>query len=666
MRRRPTISSRLEPLEGRTLPSAGGGVWPINIDNPATTLLVRFADGGSPAARGLLNEFQAVVVRSYPDGPEQIALGQGIDPIAALRTLRANPEVVYAQSDGAIRVAKVPNDPRFAQQWALSNPIGPDIAATRAWNVATGTSSTIVAVVDTGVDIAHADLAANIWTNPNPNQGGYVGDLHGWNFINGTPDVTDTNGHGTHIAGIIAAAGNNGIGVSGVDWNARIMPLKTIDGAGNGTVDAAVAAVYYAVAHGARVINASWDGPDYDPALNNAIAYANSQGVVFVAAAGNEAANNDIVPAYPADYAQPNLISVAAVDQSGNLASFSNYGAATVGLAAPGVNILSTVPGGYAYYSGTSMAAPFVSGAAALLVGLHPNWSAPQVVQRILSTTTPLPSLAGKTISGGILNVAAALGVSSDGSTYSPPPPPNLTSSAAAASSTAPAPPSGIVPLAAGATGDDVVADLLASDEFWNQNGGNAQGFVNGVYQALLGRSPDPAGAAYWNALLLNGSTRLAIVQAIQAGPEAKWTKIAREFQTDLNRPGSLAYLKTDPGVQALAGLLAQGYRDDDVRALILSSPEFAGRFAYDPGLIVSAWYQDLLGRGASPAEVAGWVSALQSGGVSMLQAVSAIQASPEARATKVALWFQQDLGRRSSLAALKTDPGVVAFSQLL
>ena len=666
MRRRLTIASRLEPLEERILLSVGGGVWPLNVDNPATTLLVRFVDDASPTTQRLINEYQAVVVHSYPNGPEQIALGQGIDPNAALISLQANSDVVYAQRDGTTHIAAIPNDPRFGQQWALSNPIGPDIGATKAWNVTTGNPSTIVAVIDTGVDINHPDLAANVWTNPAPNQGGYVGDIHGWNFMNGTPNVLDSNGHGSHVAGIIAAAGNNGVGVSGVDWNAQIMPLKTIDGAGNGTVDAAVAAVYYAVQHGARVINASWDGPDYDPALNNAIAYANTQGVVFVAAAGNETANNDTTPTYPASYAEPNLISVAAVDQSGNLADFSNYGPTTVGLAAPGVNILSTVPSGYAFYSGTSMAAPFVSGAAALLVGLHPTWTAPQLVQRILSTVTPLPSLQGKTISGGMLNIAAAIGVSQSGTTYSPPPPPNVTQISTAPAANSPVAPSGIVPLGAGSTDNDVVATLLASDEFWNANGGTSQGFVQGVYQTLLGRSAEPAGLAYWSSLLPNGDSRISVVQAIQASPEALWTKVAREFQTDLNRGGSLAAGKLDPGVQSLAGLLSQGYRDDDVRAFILSSPEFAARFGDDPSSIVSAWYQDLLGRGAAPAEISGWVAAMESGGISMLQAVEAIQASPEARETKVALWYQQDLGRQSSLATLKVDPGVVAFSQLL
>ena len=552
MRRRYTIASRLEPLEARILLS--GGDWPLNDQNPATTLLVRFVDDASPTTEKLLNQYRATVVHSYPDGPDQIALGEGIDPQAALKALQANPDVVYAQSDGTTHVAAIPNDPKFSQQWALSNPIGPDIGATQAWNVTTGNPATIVAVIDTGVDLNHPDLASKIWTNPDPNQGGYIGDIHGWNFLNGTPNVMDTNGHGSHVAGIIAAASNNGVGVSGVDWNAQIMPLKTIDGSGDGTVDAAVAAVYYAVQHGARVINASWDGPDYDPALNNAIAYADSQGVVFVAAAGNESADNDLTPTYPASYPEPNLISVAAVDQSGNLANFSNYGPTTVGLAAPGVNILSTVPGGYAFYSGTSMAAPFVSGAVALLVGLHPTWTAPQLVQRILSTVTPLPSLQGVTISGGMLNVAAAIGVSPGGTTYTPPPPPSVSSIASNAGSMASnalTPPSGIVPLAAGSTDNNVVATLLASDEFWNDNGGNAQGFVEGVYQTLLGRAAESGGLTYWTALLNAGESRIAVVQAIQASPEAYWTKVALWFQSDLNRAGSLAYIKNDPGVQA-------------------------------------------------------------------------------------------------------------------
>jgi subtilisin family serine protease len=223
-------------------------------------------------------------------------------------------------------------------------------------------------------------------------------------------DVQDDNGHGTHVSGIIAAAGNNGIGVAGVNWNAEIMPLKVLDQSGNGRDDATVAAINFAVQHGARVINASWGGGPYSQAVADAISAAGSHGVIFVTAAGNNGSNDDTYPFYPASYQLPNEIAVAAVDAAGNLASYSNYGARTVALAAPGTQILSTVPGGYAFESGTSMAAPFVSGVVSLVVGLHPTYTAAQVVNQVLTTTKPLASLAGRTTTGGIVDAAGAVG----------------------------------------------------------------------------------------------------------------------------------------------------------------------------------------------------------------------------------------------------------------
>jgi subtilisin family serine protease len=311
----------------------------------------------------------------------------------------------------------VPDDPGFKQQWGLSSASTAGIDALQAWSRTTGNPSTIVAVLDTGIDLANPEFAGHIWTNPDSSgDAGYPGDVHGWNFVANDANVQDDNGHGTHVAGIIAAAGNNGIGVAGVDWNAEIMPLKVLDASGNGSDDAMARAIDFAVQHGARVINASWGGGSYSQEVADAIAYAGSQGVVFVTAAGNSGASDDTQPFYPASYHLPNEIAVAAVDSSGNLASFSNYGAQTVALAAPGVSILSTIPGGYAYESGTSMAAPFVTGVVALVAGLHPSDTAVQLVHQVLSTTKPLASLAGKTTTGGIVDAARAVGHSAAGS----------------------------------------------------------------------------------------------------------------------------------------------------------------------------------------------------------------------------------------------------------
>jgi subtilisin family serine protease len=241
-------------------------------------------------------------------------------------------------------------------------------------------------------------------------------DFVGWNFVANDNDPFDDNGHGTHVAGIIGAAANSGP-VVGVDWNVQLMALKFMDANGQGTDDMAADAIRYAADHGARVSNNSYGGP-YSVALDNAVQYAATKnfgpgqgvGQVFTVAAGNNGVNIDQTPSYPASIAQPNVLSVAATDTDGSLAWFSNYGPRTVDVAAPGVNVYSTVPGGgYAYKSGTSMATPYAAGVAALLLAKDPSLSASQVIDRIVKTATPEPALAGKTLSGGILNAGAAL-----------------------------------------------------------------------------------------------------------------------------------------------------------------------------------------------------------------------------------------------------------------
>jgi subtilisin family serine protease len=347
-------------------------------------------------------------------GPSPLRL-EILEPRALLSTLAAtapSAATIQAGIDARVQVQSVvPNDPGFKQQWGLSSSSTAGISAPQAWSRTTGNPDTIVAVLDTGIDLANPEFAGRIWTNPDSSGGdGYPGDVHGWNFVANTANVQDDNGHGTHVSGILAAAGNNGIGVAGVDWNAQIMPLKVLDANGNGSDDATARAIDFAVQHGARVINASWGGGPFSQAVADAIRYAGSQGVVFVTAAGNNGTNDDALPFYPASYHLPNEIAVAAVDASGNLPSFSNYGAQTVALAAPGVNVLSTIPGGFAYESGTSMAAPFVSGVMALVAGLHPTETAAQIVHQVLSATRPLASLTGKTTTGGILDAARAVG----------------------------------------------------------------------------------------------------------------------------------------------------------------------------------------------------------------------------------------------------------------
>ena len=334
-----SISPRLETLEVRALLSVDlmSGLTSTPVD-PAASLLVRFDPGASAAAtQAALDAVGGQVVESFPDGPSVVEIPSGVDPTAAEASLAADPSVLYAEPDATIHAAGIPNDPYFSSEWGMSNANNVDIDAPEAWSVSTGNSAIIVAVLDTGVDLSNPDLTSRLWTNPTAGTDGYSSDLHGWNFVSNTGNVNDNNGHGSHVTGILAAAGNNGYGIAGVDWNAQIMPLKILGSDGGGSTQDAISAIYFAVAHGTRVINASWGGSQSSQAMLDAINYAGSNGVVFVTAAGNDGLNDDTTSAnYPANYRLSNELVVAALDRAGNLASFSNYGAHTVDLAAPG------------------------------------------------------------------------------------------------------------------------------------------------------------------------------------------------------------------------------------------------------------------------------------------------------------------------------------------
>lgn len=358
------------------------------------------------------------VERNYASGAQLIRFNSEARRDRALEVLQNRLGVVFAQANRTLHSNAFPvGDPGYRQQWGLNNQNDVDIDAPEAWSIAVTAEPVVVAVIDTGIDVNQPDLRGRLWTNPGeiPDNGldddrnGYIDDIHGWNFAWHTSDITDVNGHGTHISGIIAAEADNGYGIAGVAPNARIMALRFLDARGDGNIDDAVTAIYYAVANGARVINASWGGGDRDPALKDAIAYASARGVVVVTAAGNEAVNNAVIKSFPASWRLPNLVSVAAVDSSGRLASFSNFGASSVRLAAPGVGIRSTIPGGLATYSGTSMATPFVSGVAALVLGMYPRLHANQAVALVTRTAKPLTSLAGKVVSGGIVDAFRAI-----------------------------------------------------------------------------------------------------------------------------------------------------------------------------------------------------------------------------------------------------------------
>jgi subtilisin family serine protease/PKD repeat protein len=346
--------------------------------------------------------------------------------------LLKNPHIDRVEYNFKVSIGLTPNDPMYPQLWGLNNigqtggTIDADIDAPEAWGVQTGSQDVVVAVIDTGVDYNHPDLSANIWTNPGeiPGNGidddgnGFIDDVHGYDFANNDGDPLDDHGHGTHVAGTIAAAGNNGIGVVGVAWQARIMAVKFLDAGGSGFTDGAINAVLYAASMGAKVMNNSWGGGGFSQALNDAIATADMAGALFVAAAGNSNSNNDVIPNYPSNYDVPNVLAVAATDHNDAKAGFSSYGATTVDLGAPGVDILSSVPtfgstccsdpSGYRLLSGTSMATPHVSGAAALVFAQFPGITHHQVKDRLMSSAEPVPSMQGITVTGGRLNIAAA------------------------------------------------------------------------------------------------------------------------------------------------------------------------------------------------------------------------------------------------------------------
>ncbi len=330
-------------------------------------------------------------------------------------TLTATGAIEYAECNFRQYALRSPNDPQYPQQWGF-----PKIGAPAAWDRLTDARNVVVAVIDTGVSLNHPDLISNLWRNPGEIPGnnidddgnGVVDDVFGANFVpavpTGNPD--DDNRHGTHVAGTIGAVTNNGAGVAGTTWATNIVAAKFLDANGSGTTANAIRAINYAIRMKADIMSNSWGGGGFSQALLDAIKAANQAGILFVAAAGNANSDNDAAPFYPCNYDSPNVLCVMATDQNDNRASFSNFGKKTVHLAAPGVSILSTLPGGnYGMLSGTSMATPHVSGAAALLKGAHPTWTASELKQQLMATVDRLPSLQGQSVTEGRLNLGRAL-----------------------------------------------------------------------------------------------------------------------------------------------------------------------------------------------------------------------------------------------------------------
>lgn len=349
--------------------------------------------------------------------------------ISAVKTLSLNPLVDVAEPNYIYHINKTPNDPMLGQLWGMKNigqtdsqghtgVTGVDIDAEKAWDIETGSDKMVVAIIDTGIDFNHADLKDNLWTNEVEANGkagidddgnGVIDDIHGFNAITGTGNAMDDQGHGSHCAGTIGAKGDDGKGIVGVNWNVKMMAVKFLDENGSGSLENAIKAIDYATKMGAKVMSNSWGGGGFSQTLFDAIKRTEDAGALFIAAAGNDGLNNDSYDTYPANYDVKNMISVAAIDNGGAKAGFSNYGKSKVHLAAPGVNIYSSTGGSYDSWSGTSMATPHVSGVAALVWAHEPNMTAANVKSRLLQTTKPLASLRGKVKTGGMVNAYNAL-----------------------------------------------------------------------------------------------------------------------------------------------------------------------------------------------------------------------------------------------------------------
>ena len=400
--------------------SVAGAAVPTHEYVPGQ-LIIKYRTGVAKQQRtSLLSDMRATPMRSFEFiRAEAVKLPDGVTVEQAIARYKSDPRVEYVEPNYIWHADVTPNDPLFPQLYGMHNTgqtggtPGADIHATNAWDVYTGDPNLMVGVIDTGIDYNHPDLAANVWTNPGeiPGNGidddgdGYVDDVHGYDFANSDGDPFDDNGHGSHCSGTIAGIGNNGVGVVGVNWRAKLVAIKFLNASGSGTTDGAIAAVQYAIAVGCRLTSNSWGGGGFSQALLDAINAAGAAGQLFCAAAGNAGSDNDVTPFYPATYDTPYIIAVAATDNNDNLASFSNYGATTVDIAAPGVDILSCQPGGgYQLLSGTSMATPHVSGAVALAMGRLPGLTNLQIKDLILHFADVKPQLTGRVLSNGRLN----------------------------------------------------------------------------------------------------------------------------------------------------------------------------------------------------------------------------------------------------------------------
>jgi subtilisin family serine protease len=431
---------------GNALAGSGAKMMPVNADDPVDPrgrpiyrpgeLLVEFAAKTPEAEIRTLHGQSGgkVLGRARKGRLHRVRFSNSRAALVALKRYRNNPRVVHVERHALRYPQTSPNDPNLAYQWALAR-----IAAPAGWNFATGSDDMVIAVIDSGIDYQHPDLAANIWVNGAERDGiadvdddgnGYVDDVIGWDFAGALFKIEDpdadpmdgaASGHGTHVAGIIAAAGNNGEGIAGLCWNARIMPLKVKadDAEDYGTFEV-IEAIDYAVRQNVRIVNCSFGGTTSSDLEYQAFARLHQAGGIAVCAAGNGGADLDQGNfVYPACYDLPHIIAVAAAALNDTLASFSNWGQASVDVMAPGKSILSTVPAGssteaaYDNNQGTSMATPHVAGLAGLIWSRNPTLTAAQVKEAILNGVDRIDAVSSKIASGGRINAQKALCIAS-------------------------------------------------------------------------------------------------------------------------------------------------------------------------------------------------------------------------------------------------------------
>jgi subtilisin family serine protease len=413
----------------------------LQTEHVPNQLIVKFKTGVTKANKDLLKATGAHIQYAFRSNGAVLVEYQEKGNDAELQKRAAvllnSEEVQYVEPNQIIRInavrTRMPNDPRFGELYGLHNEggtggtAGADIDAPEAWEITTGSRDVLVGVIDTGIDYTHPDIAPNYWRNPgetgidaqgndkssngiDDDNNGYIDDFRGWDFVNNDNDPMDDNSHGTHVSGTIGGAGNDGVGVVGVNWQVSLVGIKFLSGSGSGTLADAVRAIEYGTALNVTLTSNSWGGGGYSETMDAAIRAANDAGILFIAAAGNDGVDNDRSPHFPASYEMENVISVAATDHADGLAGFSCYGLTTVDVGAPGVDILSSTPNGqYAKYSGTSMATPHVAGVAALIKAAFPEATADQIKARIMDTADQVPSLAGKSVTGGRVNANNAL-----------------------------------------------------------------------------------------------------------------------------------------------------------------------------------------------------------------------------------------------------------------